>query len=449
MKNIITLLLIGAALTSFAGDPTSPPKAPTIPQADVISLFSDAYTDVTVNTWRTGWSNATLTDTNLNGNAVKRYSALDFVGVETVGANSIDVSNMNYIHLDVWTGNATTFRIKLVDFGPNNMFQGGDDSEHEIAFTSPKQDEWISYHIDLKDFANLTGRANISQIIFSGLPTGTADVWIDNVYFTTKALTAPLAEPKVAAMQPKRDTADVISLYSDTFPNVGVDTFRTPWSNAALERVMVAGNNVLKYSALTFVGIETTGANLIDASSMEHFNFDIWSPNSTTFKVKLVDFGADGMFQGGDDTEHELTFDTITKETWMNFHIPLSDFTGLTAKSNIAQIIFVSEPNGTSVVYMDNIHFSKEPVVSVSPIEFDAFNIFPNPAKETLNLNIKGSFDIQSVSLTDLQGRTVLEIPVNGTQVNERIDISSVKSGVYLVAVATEAGVHHQKLIIQ
>ena len=31
-------------------------------------------------------------------------------------------------------------------------------------------------------------------------------------------------------------------------------------------------------------------------------------PNSSEFKVKLVDFGPDGGFAGGDDTEDELTF---------------------------------------------------------------------------------------------------------------------------------------------
>ena len=44
---------------------------------------------------------------------------------------------------------------------------------------------------------------------------------------------------------------------------------------------------------------------------MEHFNLDVWTPDATTFRVKLVDFGADAAFGGGDDTEHELAFESL------------------------------------------------------------------------------------------------------------------------------------------
>ncbi len=65
-------------------DPTVAAPTPTHPAANVISLFSDAYTNVTVDTWRTDWSAATLEDVLIAGNATKKYSLLDFVGIETV-----------------------------------------------------------------------------------------------------------------------------------------------------------------------------------------------------------------------------------------------------------------------------------------------------------------------------------------------------------------------------
>jgi hypothetical protein len=60
--------------------------------------------------------------------------------------------------------------------------------------------------------------------------------------------------------------------------------------------LQIKGNDTKKYSSLDFVGIETIGANVIDASSMDRFYFNAWTPNLTSFKVKLVDFGADGAF---------------------------------------------------------------------------------------------------------------------------------------------------------
>ncbi|MDV7400073.1 hypothetical protein RZS08_52140, partial [Arthrospira platensis SPKY1] len=111
--------------------------------------------------------------------------------------------------------------------------------------------------------------------------------------------------------------------------------------------VQVAGNAVKKYTNLSFAGIEFT-APTIDASAMTHFSLDLWTPDPTAapavFKVKLVDFGADGAFGGGDDREHELTFTAASTPAlatgqWVRFDIPLSAFTGLTTRGNLAQLI--------------------------------------------------------------------------------------------------------------
>ena len=46
----------------------------------------------------------------------------------------------------------------------------------------------------------------------------------------------------------------------------------------------------------------------------------------------------------------------------------LSDFTGLTTKSNISQIIFSAIPVGSTTLYLDNIYFSKNPTYTVADI---------------------------------------------------------------------------------
>jgi hypothetical protein len=50
---------------------------------------------------------------------------------------------------------------------------------------------------------------------------------------------------------------------------------------------------------------------------------------------------------------------TITapaKGSWVSLDIPLSDFTGLTTRAHIAQLIYV-EPSGNNTVYVDNVYF--------------------------------------------------------------------------------------------
>ncbi|WP_020570647.1 Ig-like domain-containing protein [Neolewinella persica] len=341
-------------------EPAMAAPTPTRNGTDVISLFSDAYDDVPVDTWRTDWSVASFTDINVAGNATKRYSDLSFVGIETV-MNQVDITGMTHFNLDVWSPNATLFKVKLVDFGANGVFDenGGDDVEHEVIFTSPATNQWINYEIPLSDFTGLTTRGNIAQYVLSAEPVGAATIFVDNLYFyNDDGGSGGGDEPTVAAPTPVNPAANVISLFSDAYTDVTVDTYRTDWSVGDLEEVMVAGNATKKYTNLSFVGIETV-ANTIDATAMTHFRVDIWSADATTFKIKLVDFGANGVFDenGGDDVEHEITFTAPATREWISYDLPLSDFTGLTTRANMAQYILVAEPTGSATIYMDNMYF--------------------------------------------------------------------------------------------
>jgi hypothetical protein len=168
--------------------------------------------------------------------------------------------------------------------------------------------------------------------------------------------------PDVAAPTPDLPAENVISLFSDAYTNVPVDTWSAVWDAADVADIQILGDNVKKYSNLVFAGIEAKSPP-IDASAMERFHMDFWTSDPTAapavFRVKLVDFGADGAFGGGDDVEHELTFDATTTPalatgTWVALDVPLSAFAGLTTRSNIAQMIISGDPN---TVYLDNIYF--------------------------------------------------------------------------------------------
>ncbi|MGO4905261.1 hypothetical protein [Flavobacterium sp. W20_MBD1_R3] len=322
---------------------------PTIPAANVISMFSDSYTNVAVDTWRTSWSQANLEDIDISGNKTKKYSALNFVGIEAT-SSPINASAMTFFHIDIWSSDLTEFKVKLVDFGANGAFGGGDDKEHEITISNPEKEKWVSLDIPLSNFTGLTTRSHIAQLILVGAPSGSTTVYVDNVFFYNQAgsITAS-PTPTVAASK-------VISMFSDAYTNVGVDTWRTSWSSATLTDLSINGNATKKYSALDFVGIEAT-TTPINASAMTHFHTDVWSSDFTQLKIKLVDFGANGAFGGGDDVEHEITVASPAKGMWVSLDIPLSSFTGLTTKAHIAQLIYVGSPAGNTTVYVDNVYF--------------------------------------------------------------------------------------------
>jgi len=319
----------------------------------------------------------------------------------------------------------------------------------EIKVKNTKVNEWEELEFDFSSsIGNTYSRLVIIPDFVEPYVTGkdrTADnvIYFDNITFGNGTA---LAEPTMAAADPTYKEEDVISMFSGVYTDVTVETWRTTWSEGTLTDVKVDGNDVKKYSDLNFVGIEPGTANLIDASGMEHINLDIWSPNSTEFKIKLVDFGADGAFQGGDDTEHELVFSAPKTEEWVNYHIPLSDFTGMTSREHIAQMIFVSAPTGTSVIYVDNVFFSKEANSSVSKSDFNRLNIYPNPASSTLNLDLEmNSGSVLGYTITDLNGKVLS----NGTAAQASVDVSTWVSGVYFVNVETTKGSYAQKILIK
>lgn len=189
----ITTPVEGEITVTVIAPPTIPAPEPTVPEGDVISIFSDAYaTNTNVTTWRTDWSSASTAvfDQAIEGDNVKAYTGLTsplfYVGVDFV-SDQIDAETpgMTDFHLDVYAPTGTTFGVKLVDFGPDGGFGGGDDTERLLIFT-PASDpafvagEWLSLDIPLTDFTGMNFGA-VSQMVFTN--TNCGNVWIDNVYF--------------------------------------------------------------------------------------------------------------------------------------------------------------------------------------------------------------------------------------------------------------------------
>ena len=196
--------------------------------------------------------------------------------------------------------------------------------------------------------------------------------------FTTGTITTVFEVTPPAAPSPSIGGANAIRIYTDELlsqPAATVDTYRTGWSQGDLTSVVLGGSNTLKYTNMNFVGMETI-ANPIDASAMNLFHIDIWTPNMTVFRVKLVDLGVNGVYGGGDDVEHEITI-TPTQNGWNSLNFLLSSFTNLTTKAHIGQLIISGSPPGAGVVYVDNMYFSDE-VISVAPI----LTNFSIPAKQ-------------------------------------------------------------------
>lgn len=313
---------------------------PTASGSNVRSVFSDSYSSVGNTDFFPDWGQSTVvTIEQIDGNNTLVYTGLNYQGVQF--ENALDVTEMEFIHLDYWTANSSDLNVYLISTGPE-----------ETAFSmSVPTSGWGSVDIPLSDFTGVD-LADVIQMKFDGNGT----IYLDNIYFFKEGGGTGGDEPTIAAPAPTLPASNVISLFSDEYNDVPVDTWRTDWSSADFADVTVDGNPTKKYSNLDFVGIETI-SNQIDITGMTHFHIDVWSNDFTFFAVKLVDFGADGAFGGGDDVEHQVEFSGPVQGNWIQYDIPLSDFAGLTTQSNIAQLILVGQPIGGNIIFVDNVYF--------------------------------------------------------------------------------------------
>jgi hypothetical protein len=199
----MTLHVNGQACPPLAV-PTELAPTPTVPRANVISLFNSSrtYQDVPVDQWQTSWSvccndyvQTPITTPAGQSAVVKKYNLRAFAGISfgvdnpvppDARNNAIDASRMTHFHLDVWTPNGFVFKVRLVnDPGQAPIhFQSESTVQVDAVSTPPLQTgRWVGVEIPMTDFINLGGTTKLGQMLFL-VPDGTSGTfYVDNIYF--------------------------------------------------------------------------------------------------------------------------------------------------------------------------------------------------------------------------------------------------------------------------
>lgn len=189
MKKITKIMLSVAfsalSISAFAQPATSAPT-PTTSASQVVSIFSNAYTNVANTNLFPNWGQGTTYNAvtvGANDNVIK-YGNMNYQGIQFGSAQ--DVSSMKYLHIDIWTNdaNAATFPITIIWNG----------AEKTITKTVATNGSWTSLNIPLTEFtgANL---ANVIQFKFqsnewytlgvAGSSAKWTTIYLDNLYFWT------------------------------------------------------------------------------------------------------------------------------------------------------------------------------------------------------------------------------------------------------------------------
>ena len=206
-------------------------------------------------------------------------SGMPFAGCESmhgsdIGTFTLDSTNST-VRIMVWKSVISDVGIKFA------TFPGGSTGEIKVANTLTNQWEELTFN-----FASKIGEpssTDIDQIIvfpdfdLSGR-TGDNIVYFDNITFSSQI--APLSEPADPAPTPTEPASNVISLFSNAYTDVLVDTWSAVWDNADVADTTVLGDDVKLYTNLSFAGIEFT-SQPIDATAMTRFHMDSWTSDPT------------------------------------------------------------------------------------------------------------------------------------------------------------------------
>lgn len=160
---------------------------PTRNASDVISVFSDAYTNIPVDYFNGFWGGSTTgsADFSVHGDNILNYTNFNYVGTQT--ANPLtDASGMTMVHFNLYVPSPVPanfdFLITLEDWGPNQVDNGGDDTRQQI-FVRRSQviaDTWITVEAPL----TLVNRNNIGLIIYENINfSSLRNFYVDNVYY--------------------------------------------------------------------------------------------------------------------------------------------------------------------------------------------------------------------------------------------------------------------------
>jgi len=165
--NIAANSPLSVSATTLAAIPASP--VPNRSSTSVISIFSDAYTNVAATDFYPGWGQSTVaSQTTLGGNAVMKYTNFGYMGIAL--GSTVDAGLMNKLHVDIYSLDETNIRLTPISAG------------HELptVLSGLTQGSWNSFDIPLTTYTGVV----MSALIQFKLDGGTGKTfYMDNLYF--------------------------------------------------------------------------------------------------------------------------------------------------------------------------------------------------------------------------------------------------------------------------
>lgn len=341
----ITITVMGAAIetteyveefevTAILQPIESAPNPPARAEADVISLYTEAYTNIPGTDFFPDWGQGGCcgsgwTTFDLEGDEMLQYINLSYQGNQL--AAPVDVSEMEYIHLDVWTADVLeSIEVSLISVS---------NGERPIT-VDLNPNAWTSIDIPISDFTDQNGFTvnDIHQLKYVGTPfAGGGTAFIDNIYFyrsPSSVITSMIEDFEGAAP----------SFLS--FGNIAdIEVIANPDQSGENTTANVAKMTKNAGSEVWAGAFFETAA--FDVTTFGKINVKTWSPKvGAVVKLKLENVDA--------SITHEVDLTTTVANEWENL---LYDFSGAPPADYVRVVIFFDfgVSGDDSIYYYDEI----------------------------------------------------------------------------------------------
>jgi hypothetical protein len=132
---------------------------------------------------------------------------------------------------------------------------------------------------------------------------------------------------------------------------------------------------------------------------------------------------------------------------WEQFSV---DLTNVASQSITRFVLFLDQTVvNWDMYYLDDFNLTSTPLLVQDINDSEIIDVYPQPAKDNLNIDIKFSHnDVSRLDLYDIQGKVLLSTVVNQNSNNVSLDVSELNSGIYFVKVQSENNLYTKKVQI-
>jgi hypothetical protein len=414
--------------------------------SDVISIFSDAYTDVAGTDyfpdWGQGGQGSSWAMFDLNGDSILQYINLSYQGIQFGSSVDAVSTSMEFLHIDIWTPDVTGIDIYPID---------GNGAAEKFVHKDLVANEWNSFDIPLSDFTDQgLPLDNIIQFKFVASNWAQGTAFIDNIYF--------YKAPSELIQMPINFESSTLSYTWNGFGDANFGPIPAAVVTNPDQSGMNTSSKVVEINktagAQTWAGASMNLSGPADFSNGTTVTVKVWSPRAgvpVLFKMEDSTSPPDG--NGNPSINVEVQATTTVANQWEELSFDLTSFANFSVSNSYDRVILFPDfgnIGNDELFYFDDIEIAsiKMPInfeISTLTYTWSGFgdaNFGPIPAAVVANPDQSGiNISNNVLELNKTAGAQTwagasmnLDAPVifdNGTMV--KVKVWSPRSGVAIL----------------